>query len=96
METLMFYEGDARRREMGIGLIAIHSAPFRALSLDVEPFAAEGLVTLSMVNSAVCVVPHRVRRPVYRALDQGPAAGLGRQRATRRNSSTAIKGHRLL
>ena len=56
----------ARARALGISLVAIHNSHhFGALSLDVEPFAAQGLIALSMVNSMVCVVPHGARRPVY-------------------------------
>lgn len=46
-------------RESGIALLAIrNSHHFAALWPDVEPYAREGLVALSFVNSMTCVVPH--------------------------------------
>lgn len=49
----------AKVRENGIALLAIrNSHHFAALWPDVEPFAREGLVALSFVNSMTCVVPH--------------------------------------
>jgi delta1-piperideine-2-carboxylate reductase len=53
-------------REAGIAVLAIrNSHHFAALWPDVEPFADEGLVALSVVNSMTCVVPHGARRPVF-------------------------------
>ncbi|MBT8767836.1 Ldh family oxidoreductase [Metapseudomonas boanensis] len=49
----------AKVRESGIALLAIrNSHHFAALWPDVEPFAREGLVALSFVNSMTSVVPH--------------------------------------
>ena len=49
----------AKVRANGIALLAIrNSHHFAALWPDVEPFAREGLVALSFVNSMTCVVPH--------------------------------------
>lgn len=46
-------------RNSGMALLAIrNSHHFAALWPDVEPFAREGLVALSFVNSMTCVVPH--------------------------------------
>ncbi len=50
----------------GIALLAIHNSHhFAALWPDVEPFAEEGLVALSVVNSMTCVVPHGADRPLF-------------------------------
>jgi delta1-piperideine-2-carboxylate reductase len=50
----------------GIALMAIRdSHHFAALSFDVEPFAEEGLIALSVVNSLSAVVPHGALKPVY-------------------------------
>ena len=53
-------------RMAGTCVIAIgnshHNGP---LWLDIEPFADDGLVALTMVASVVAVVPHGARRPVY-------------------------------
>ncbi len=47
-----------RAREQGVALLAIrNSHHFSALWPDVEPFADEGLLALSMVNSFACTVP---------------------------------------
>lgn len=55
-----------RAREAGICLIAIrNSHHFGALWPDVEPFAREGFIALTMVNSRRRVVPHGGRKPVY-------------------------------
>jgi len=55
-----------RAREYGIALLAVRrSHHFSALWPDVEPFAEEGLVALSFVNSFACVVPHGGRKPVF-------------------------------
>ncbi|GAB7529068.1 Ldh family oxidoreductase [Pseudomonas sp. 3A(2025)] len=53
-------------REAGIAILAIRSSHhFAALWLDVEPFAEQGLVALSVVNSMTCVVPHGARKPLF-------------------------------
>lgn len=53
-------------RQSGIGLMAIRrSHHFGALWPDVEPFARQGLVALSFVNSFACVAPIGGLRPVY-------------------------------
>src|SRR5690606_14423505 len=50
----------------GIDLLAIHdSHHFAALWPDVEPYAHEGLVALTFVNSMACVVPHGGKRPQF-------------------------------
>lgn len=55
-----------RVREHGVALLAIRrSHHFSALWPDVEPFAEEGLVALSFVNSMTCVVPHGGQKPLY-------------------------------
>lgn len=52
-------------RSAGIAVLAIrNSHHFAALWPDVEPFAEQGLVALSMVNSMTCVVPHGARQPL--------------------------------
>ena len=49
----------AKVRASGMALLAIrNSHHFAALWPDVEPFARDGLVALSFVNSMTCVVPH--------------------------------------
>lgn len=56
----------AKARDAGACVIGMHgSHHFGALWLDVEPFAEQGLVALSVVNSMAVVVPHGGRRPVY-------------------------------
>lgn len=53
-------------RQSGIALMAIRqSHHFGALWPDVEPFARQGLVALSVVNSFACVVPVGGHLPVY-------------------------------
>ncbi|QXI26982.1 Ldh family oxidoreductase [Pseudomonas vanderleydeniana] len=53
-------------RSAGIAVLAIrNSHHFAALWPDVEPFAYEGLVALSVVNSMTCVVPHGAERPLF-------------------------------
>lgn len=53
-------------REAGIAVMAIrNSHHFAALWPDVEPFAEEGLIALSLVNSMTCVVPQGAQRPVF-------------------------------
>lgn len=53
-------------RENGVAVLAIrHSHHFSALWPDVEPFAEEGFVALSVVNSMACVVPHGGRKAVF-------------------------------
>ncbi len=55
-----------KARSAGIALLAIHNSHhFAALSPDVEPFAEQGLVALSVVNSMTCVVPHGADRPLF-------------------------------
>jgi delta1-piperideine-2-carboxylate reductase len=56
----------SKARDAGIALLAIrNSHHFAALWPDVEPFAREGLVCLSVVNSMTCVVPHGAQRPLF-------------------------------
>ena len=55
-----------KARNAGIAVLAIrNSHHFAALWPDVEPFANEGLVALSVVNSMTCVVPHGALRPLF-------------------------------
>ncbi|ATB63163.1 Ldh family oxidoreductase [Pseudomonas mosselii] len=55
-----------KARTAGIAVLAIHNSHhFAALWPDVEPFADEGLVALSVVNSMTCVVPHGARKPLF-------------------------------
>lgn len=55
-----------KARSAGIAALAIrNSHHFAALWPDVEPFAEEGLVALSVVNSMTCVVPHGADRPLF-------------------------------
>ncbi|UVL26721.1 Ldh family oxidoreductase [Pseudomonas donghuensis] len=55
-----------KARSAGIALLAIHNSHhFAALWPDVEPFADEGLVALSVVNSMTCVVPHGAQQPLF-------------------------------
>ncbi|OLF54116.1 Ldh family oxidoreductase [Pseudomonas chlororaphis] len=55
-----------KARHAGIAILAIrNSHHFAALWPDVEPFAEEGLVALSVVNSMTCVVPHGADRPLF-------------------------------
>ncbi|RMQ43243.1 Malate/L-lactate family dehydrogenase [Pseudomonas cichorii] len=55
-----------KARSAGIAILAIrNSHHFAALWPDVEPFARQGLVALSMVNSMTCVVPHGAQRPLF-------------------------------
>lgn len=55
-----------KARSAGIAVMAIrNSHHFTALWPDVEPFADEGLVALSVVNSMTCVVPHGADRPLF-------------------------------
>jgi delta1-piperideine-2-carboxylate reductase len=55
-----------RVKQHGIALLALRrSHHFSALWPDVEPFADEGLVALSFVNSMACVVPHGGHRAVF-------------------------------
>ena len=56
----------SKARSAGIAVLAIrNSHHFAALWPDVEPFAEEGLVALSLVNSMTCVVPHGAQRPLF-------------------------------
>ncbi|GFM84256.1 lactate dehydrogenase [Pseudomonas cichorii] len=53
-------------RSAGIAILAIrNSHHFAALWPDVEPFAQQGLVALSVVNSMTCVVPHGAQKPLF-------------------------------
>ncbi len=55
-----------KARANGIALLAIHNSHhFAALWPDVEPFAREGLVALSFVNSMACVVPHGGQQALF-------------------------------
>ena len=55
-----------KARNAGIAVLAIHNSHhFAALWPDVEPFAEQGLVALSVVNSMTCVVPHGARQPLF-------------------------------
>ncbi|MFD2641726.1 Ldh family oxidoreductase [Pseudomonas japonica] len=55
-----------KARSAGIAVLAIHNSHhFAALWPDVEPFADEGLVALSVVNSMTCVVPEGAQRPLF-------------------------------
>ncbi|HGM5581440.1 TPA: Ldh family oxidoreductase [Pseudomonas putida] len=55
-----------KARHAGIAVLAIHNSHhFAALWPDVEPFAEEGLIALSVVNSMTCVVPHGARKPLF-------------------------------
>ena len=56
----------SKARSAGIAVLAIHNSHhFAALWPDVEPFADEGLVALSVVNSMTCVVPEGAQRPLF-------------------------------
>lgn len=56
----------AKARTNGVAVVAIrNSHHLGALSLDVEPFAEEGLVALAFINSMKAVVPYGGRRAVY-------------------------------
>lgn len=58
-------EAVARARANGVAVIAIrNSHHLGALSLDVEPFAEEGLVALAFINSMKSVVPQGGQRAV--------------------------------
>jgi len=53
-------------RHTGIALLAIrNSHHFGALWPDVEPFADDGLIALSVVNSFACVVPVGGTKPLF-------------------------------
>lgn len=53
-------------RQNGVAVLAIRrSHHFSALWPDVEPFAEEGFVALSVVNSMACVVPHGGKKAVF-------------------------------
>lgn len=56
----------AKARRNGVAVLAIRgSHHLGALSLDVEPFADEGLVAMSFINSMRSVIPHGGRAPVF-------------------------------
>ncbi len=76
----------SKARSAGIAVLAIrNSHHFAALWPDVEPFAEEGLVALSLVNSMTCVVPHGAQRPLF---GTNPIAFAAPARAPSRLSST--------
>lgn len=53
-------------RENGIAMLGIrNSHHLAALWPDVEPFAEEGLIALSMINSMTCSVPVGAKKPVF-------------------------------
>jgi delta1-piperideine-2-carboxylate reductase len=53
-------------RETGMAVVAVRdSHHFSALWPDVEPFAAAGLVAITMVNGLANVVPHGGRKVIY-------------------------------
>ncbi|MHB2266235.1 Ldh family oxidoreductase [Aliihoeflea sp. PC F10.4] len=53
-------------REAGIAILAIrNSHHLAALYPDIEPFAEDGFVALSVVNSMAVVAPHGAKKPVY-------------------------------
>lgn len=53
-------------RENGIAILAIrNSHHLAALYLDLEPFAEQGLVALSVINSMAVVAPHGAKKSVY-------------------------------
>jgi delta1-piperideine-2-carboxylate reductase len=53
-------------RENGIAILAIrNSHHLAALYLDIEPFAEQGFVALSVINSMAVVAPHGANRSVY-------------------------------
>ena len=53
-------------RQNGVAVLAIRrSHHFSALWPDVEPFADEGLVAFSFVNSMACVVPQGGKKPLF-------------------------------
>lgn len=55
-----------KTRANGVAILAMrNSQHFGALWPDVEPFAREGFVALSMVNSMSFVVPHGGNKPIY-------------------------------
>jgi delta1-piperideine-2-carboxylate reductase len=55
-----------KARTAGIAILAIrNSHHFAALWPDVEPFAQQGLLALSVVNSMTCVVPHDAHAPLF-------------------------------
>lgn len=55
-----------KARASGAAILAIRdSHHFSALWPDVEPFAEEGLVALSVVNSFAVSVPHGGRKPIF-------------------------------
>lgn len=56
----------AKARDNGVAILAIrNSHHFSALWPDVEPYAREGLVALSMVNSMATVIPFDGHEPVF-------------------------------
>ncbi|SIO72072.1 delta1-piperideine-2-carboxylate reductase [Burkholderia sp. GAS332] len=56
----------SKAKTNGVALLAIrNSHHFAALSFDVEPFAEDGLIALSVLNSLTTVVPHGAKTPVF-------------------------------
>jgi delta1-piperideine-2-carboxylate reductase len=56
----------AKVRANGVAVVAIrNSHHFSAIWPDVEPFAEEGLIALSVVNSFAISVPHGAKQPVF-------------------------------
>lgn len=56
----------AKIRTNGIALLQIrNSHHFAALWPDVEPFAKEGLIALSMVNSMACAIPAGAKKALF-------------------------------
>ncbi|HEY4199113.1 MAG TPA: Ldh family oxidoreductase [Devosiaceae bacterium] len=55
-----------KARHNGVAVLAIrNSHHFGALWPDIEPFAREGLIALSVVNSFACSVPYGAQSPVF-------------------------------
>ncbi|MFW6024546.1 MAG: Ldh family oxidoreductase, partial [Dichotomicrobium sp.] len=56
----------AKARANGVAILASRNCQhFGALWPDIEPFARQGFVAISMVNSMACVVPYGGTKPVY-------------------------------
>lgn len=56
----------SKAKANGVALLAIrNSHHLAALSLDVEPFANDGLIALSVLNALTTVVPHGAKAPVF-------------------------------
>ncbi|MFC3059792.1 Ldh family oxidoreductase [Paenirhodobacter populi] len=73
-------EFTARIRQNGIALLLIrNSHHLAALWPDVEPFAEEGLIALSMINSMTCSVPQGAKKPVFGTNPFALAAPAGKE-----------------